>query len=98
MCKELIELIDKARLKAGSYKAIAEKMGISAARISEYKNGTVKPSTFVICQLADIAELNVAETLFQILEKLDIENAELYRIWRPYGDSNPGYRRERAMS
>ncbi len=20
------------------------------------------------------------------------------RIWRPYGDSNPGYRRERAMS
>ncbi len=22
----------------------------------------------------------------------------LFRIWRPYGDSNPGYRRERAMS
>ena len=22
----------------------------------------------------------------------------LSRIWRPYGDSNPGYRRERAMS
>ena len=20
------------------------------------------------------------------------------RMWRPYGDSNPGYRRERAMS
>ena len=25
-------------------------------------------------------------------------NYWINRIWRPYGDSNPGYRRERAMS
>ena len=25
-------------------------------------------------------------------------NAVAFRIWRPYGDSNPVYRRERAMS
>ena len=98
MNKELIDLIDRARWKAGSYKAVAEKMGINSTRLSEYKNGTRNPSAFVICQLADIAELNVSETLFQIMEKLDTDNAELWRIWRPYGDSNPGYRRERAMS
>ena len=72
-------------------------MGISAGRLSDFKHGTRIPSTLNICQLADIAELNVAETLFQILEKLDTEHAELYRIWRPYGDSNPGYRRERGI-
>ncbi len=98
MSKELVDLIDRARWKAGSYKAVAEKMGISAGRLSDFKHGNRIPSTLNICQLADIAELNVAETLFQILEKLDTEHAELYRIWRPYGDSNPGYRRERAMS
>ena len=97
MNKELIDLIDRARWKAGSYKAVAEKMGINSTRLSEYKNGTRNPSAFVICQLADIAELNVSETLFQIMEKLDTDNAELWKIWRPYGDSNPGYRRERGQ-
>lgn len=98
MSKELIDLIDRARWKEGSYKAVAEKMGITAGRLSDFKHGNRTPSTLNICQLADIAGLDVAETLFKILEKLDTEHAELYRIWRPYGDSNPGYRRERASA
>ncbi len=98
MNKDLIDLIDRARWKAGSYKAVAERMGISPTRLSDIKSGNKSASPLVICQLADIAELNVPETLFKIMEKLDTDNAELWRIWRPYGDSNPGYRRERAMS
>lgn len=32
------------------------------------------------------------------MQELDKENAALWKKWRPYGDSNPGYRRERAVS
>jgi transcriptional regulator with XRE-family HTH domain len=64
MCKELVDLIDRAGWKAGSYKAVAERMGISPTRWSDIKRRTKKPSTLNICQLADIAELNVVETLF----------------------------------
>ncbi|MCU4414260.1 helix-turn-helix transcriptional regulator [Acinetobacter sp. WU_MDCI_Axc73] len=94
----LVELVDRAKWKAGSQKELAKMLGIATTRLSEIKHGTRKPEPAIILQLAVIAELNPAETLFQIMEKLDTDNAELWRIWRPYGDSNPGYRRERAMS
>ena len=57
--------------------------------------------------------LNEAETCFMLKQLMDFEtqknpslnsSAWAFRlsiathIWRPYGDSNPGYRRERAMS
>ncbi len=94
----LIELIERARWKAGSYKEVAKRMNVDPVILSKIKSGERKPTALDICQLADIAELNVAETLFSVMEKLDTDNAELWKIWRPYGDSNPGYRRERAMS
>ncbi len=95
---DLYELIDKAKRKSGSNIKVAEIMDINPQRLSDWKHGRRKPEAGEIMQLAVIAELNPAETLFQIMEKLDTEHAELWRIWRPYGDSNPGYRRERAMS
>lgn len=93
--KRLIEL---ARLEEGSYKKVAEKMEISNTRISEWKNGKFRPEAKTILQLAEIAGLNPAETLFEVMQELDKENAHLWKKWRPYGDSNPGYRRERAVS
>lgn len=85
----LIDLIDRARWKAGSYKNVAEKMGISPARISEYKKGDVKPSPFVVCQLADIAELDPKEVLFEVMQEIDSENSDKWKSWCARRESNP---------
>lgn len=94
---DIYELIDKAKRQLGSNKIVAEQLNINAQRLSDWKHDRRKPEPAEILQLANIAGLNPAETLFQIMEKLDKDNAELWRIWRPYGDSNPGYRRERGV-
>ncbi len=32
------------------------------------------------------------------LATIALKPAQIIDVWRPHGDSNPGYRRERAMS
>ena len=95
---KLVRLIDEARLETGSYKAIAEKLGVSKTKISEWKSGKYTPSAIEIMQLADIAQKNPAKTFFDVMSELDSDNAELWNKWYPVGDSNPCYRRERAVS
>ncbi|WP_161798551.1 helix-turn-helix domain-containing protein, partial [Acinetobacter sp. 243_ASPC] len=89
MAKVLIDLIDRARWKAGSYKAVAEKMGISSARLSEYKSGHRNPSAFAICQLADIAELDPKDVLFEVMQEVDSDHSSLWEKWCARRGSNP---------
>lgn len=92
-------LIDEARLETGSYVAVAEKLNISKSKISDIRAGRQKPSVVEVLKMAVIAKKeNPASTLFEVMAELDSDNAELWNKWRPHGDSNPGYRRERAMS
>ena len=94
----LLKLIEMCKDKKGSYENMAARLNIAPTVISDWKAGRRKPTPLHICQMAEIARLNVADTLFLVMQELDKDNAKSWEIWRPYGDSNPGYRRERAMS
>ena len=85
----LIDLIDRARWKAGSYKNVAERMGITAGRLSDFKHGTRTPSALAICQLADIAELDPREVLFEVMQEIDSENSDKWKSWCARRESNP---------
>ena len=85
----LVDLIDRARWKAGSYKNVAEKMGISAGRLSDFKHGTRTPSALAICQLAEIAELDPKEVLFEVMKEVDSDNSSLWEKWCARRGSNP---------
>ena len=103
----LEKLFDMATEKAGNQTALGKKLGIPQTRVSEfrnYKGKGRKPSDTLIGELAEYVGLNPIETILQCkLETEDKEKAMLWKtwldnMWRPHGDSNPGYRRERAMS
>lgn len=93
MLKDLIEM---CKDRIGSYENLSSRLDIAPTVISDWKAGRRKPTPYHVCQMAEIARLNVAETLFIVMQELDKEHAKSWEIWRPYGDSNPGYRRERA--
>ena len=95
----IIRLIDEARLELGSYTAIAEKLRVTKSKITDIRKDRYKPTPAEILQIAEMAKKeNPVSTLFEVMAELDSENAEIWNKWRPHGDSNPGYRRERAMS
>ena len=101
---KISNLIDNAVDKAGSQQNLAKILKIKyITRFGDYKAGRRTPDDELIGQLAEYVGLNPIETILQCkLENADKEKATLWQEWlnkwRPHGDSNPGYRRERAMS
>ncbi len=85
----LDELLRKARYKAGEYKDVAKLMDIHPVTLSKIKNGERKPSMLEIMQLADIAELNPVDTLFEVMKEIDPTNANKYENWCARRGSNP---------
>lgn len=61
-----LELLSKAADKTGSQKELAERLGIDAPKISEWKKGKYKPSAEHIALLAEIAGLPVLQTLAEV--------------------------------
>ena len=94
----LKDLIESCKERLGSYEKLAWALEIDPTVISNWKAEKRKPNTLQIMQMAEIVGFDKYQTLCLIMEEIDTKNAEQWRKWRPYGDSNPGYRRERAMS
>lgn len=80
----LIKLIEMCKERIGSYENIATRLDVAPTVISDWKAKRRKPTPLHICQMAEIAKLNVAETLFIVMQELDEENAKSWEIWRPY--------------
>ena len=93
MLKDIIEL---CKVRFGSYEKLAERLDIDPTVISHWKTGKRKPNQLQIMQMADFIGYDKFHVLCLVMEEVDKKNADLWRNWRPYGDSNPGYRRERA--
>ena len=94
----LNDLIEKCKERLGSYEKLAWELEVDPTVISNWKSKRRKPNTIQVMQMAEFVGFDQYQTLCLVMEEIDIKNAELWRKWRPYGDSNPGYRRERAMS
>ena len=94
----LNDLIERCKIHLGSYEKLSWKLEVAPSVISDWKGKRKKPNAIQIMQMAEIVGFDKYQTLCLVMEEIDIKNAELWRKWRPYGDSNPGYRRERAMS
>ena len=95
MLKEIIEL---CIARFGNYEKLADKLDVSPQLVSDWKHKSKKPNAVQVMQMADFIGYDRYHVLCLVMEEIDTKNAELWRSWRPYGDSNPGYRRERAMS
>ncbi len=94
----LKELIESGKERLGTYEKLAWALEVSPTLISDWKGKRKKPNAIQIMQMAEIVGFDKYQTLCLVMEEVDTKNAELWKKWRPYGDSNPGYRRERAMS
>ena len=94
----LDDLIEACKIRFGSYEKLSDRLDIDATVISHWRSRNRKPNTVQIMQMAEYVGFDQFQTLCLVMEEIDKTNAELWKNWRPYGDSNPGYRRERAMS
>ena len=86
------QLIETASIRAGSQNKLAEKIGLTSGRISEFKNYKTgdkrKPNDETILKIAEMLGLDKGETLYKAKLELDPENAELWK-WCARRESNP---------
>ncbi len=91
--------------KAGNQEKLGKVLGIPQQHVSAFKDYTTEskrtPSDETIGILADFLGLDPIATILECkAETAGKEKATLWKEWlnkwRPHGDSNPGYRRERA--
>ena len=99
----LQSLIKQAEAKAGSQLDLAKRFNLQRTRFGDYKAGRRVPDDELIGQLAEYVGLNPIESILACkLDTADEEKATLWKTWlnewHSIGDSNPCYRRERAMS
>ena len=92
----LRELIERCKERLGTYEKLSWALEVTPSNISDWKAGRKKPNTIQVMQMAEIVGFDKYQTLCLVMEEIDTKNAELWRKWRPYGDSHPGYRREKA--
>ena len=99
------ELFKEAIKKAGNQTTLGEKLGIPQQHISHYKNYKGKgrkPSDIMIGEVAEYVGWNPIDTILACKLETEKEKAtqwsEWLNKWHPVGDSNPCYRRERAVS
>ncbi len=74
----IAELLDAAKRQAGSLGAVAQKMGVNQARLSEWRKGKYKPDATNIAELAEIADLPVFQTLAEIECDLETDRASVW--------------------
>lgn len=75
----LSSLIDTAGANVGSLGILAQELGKSRSRISEWKSGKFRPDANEIAYLADKAGLPVIETLAEVEAEL---NPQYAAIWK----------------
>lgn len=92
----LNDLIEACKDRLGSYEKLAWELELDPTVISNWKSGRRKPNTIQVMQMAEITGVDKMQTLCSVMAEIDSKNQDLWNKWRPYGDSNPGYRRERA--
>lgn len=74
----VVELIDRAGMAAGSLGVLANRMHKHPARISEWKSGKRKPDAAEIAYMARVAGLPVLITVAMVEAELHPETAELW--------------------
>lgn len=79
-------LIARAKYFEKSQKKMAEKLGTSPSRFSDWKAGKTKPTPFEIFQIAEMARLEPEQTFYDVMTEVDKENAD---YWCARRESNP---------
>ena len=78
-------LIARAKHFEKTQKRMAEKLGTSPSRFSDWKTGRIKPTPFEIFQIAEMARLEPEKTFYDVMSEVDKENG---KYWCARRDSN----------
>ena len=79
-------LIARAKYFEKSQKKMAEKLGTSPSRFSDWKKGRIKPTPFEIFQIAEMARLEPEIAFYDVMAEVDKDNAD---YWCARRESNP---------
>lgn len=71
-------LIARAKYFEKSQKKMAEKLGTSPSRFSDWKTGRIKPTAFEIFQIAEMARLEPEQTFYDVMAEIDKDNEKYW--------------------